>query len=363
MSAVNAGVRLLVRNSGRTRIVLVVLVLSAAAAVPQLGTTFMISLASNILIFGLLAMSLDLLGGYTGLVSLGQASFLGVGAYGIAYGLRVGMGPIEAMGFSLLAVAFTAALFGLVAVRVGGITFVILTLALGQIIWGLAYRWVSVSGGDNGLPVGDRPVLGPIDLSDNTSYYYFVLVVFTVCAAILWAIVNSPFGLSLRGIRDNEPRMRTLGYTVSLHKYLAFVISAVFAGISGILFAFFNNYISPTAIDFSHNGTIVLMTVLGGLGTLWGPLVGAVIIVFLQQYLSIYFQRWLTVQGVIFVLTVLFARQGLWGLFSSLTRWLAARARQQVDVAPAPGAPLEAFKDEALAGAAKTGDKTGRREK
>jgi len=362
VSAVNAGIRLLVRNPGRTRIVLVVLLLSAATSVPQLGTTFMVSLACNILIFGLLAMSLDLLGGYAGLVSLGQASFLGVGAYGIAYGLKVGMGPIEAMGLSLLAVAFTAALFGLVAVRVGGITFVILTLALGQIIWGLAYRWVSVSGGDNGLPVGDRPVLGPIDLSDNSAYFYFVLVVFTVCAAILWAIVNSPFGLSLRGIRDNEPRMQTLGYNVALHKYLAFVISAVFAGMSGILFAFFNNYISPTAIDFSHNGTIVLMTVLGGLGTLWGPLVGAVIIVFLQQYLSIYFQRWLTVQGVIFVLTVLFARQGLWGLFTSLTRWLEARAGERVEIAPAASAPLEAFKDQALAGAAKTGNKSGRRE-
>jgi branched-chain amino acid transport system permease protein len=355
VKAVNAGVRLLVRNPGRTRIVLVVLLLLAAASVPQLGTTFMISLASNVLIFGLLAMSLDLLGGYTGLVSLGQASFLGVGAYGIAYGLRVGMGPIEAIGFAMLAVAFTAAVFGLVAVRVGGITFVILTLALGQIIWGLAYRWVSVSGGDNGLPVGDRPVLGPLDLSESGAFYYFVLVVFTICAAILWAIVNSPFGLSLRGIRDNEPRMRTLGYTVSLHKYLAFVISALFAGISGILFAFFNNYISPTAIDFSHNGTIVLMTVLGGLGTLWGPLVGAVIIVFLQQYLSIYLQRWLTVQGVIFVLTVLFARQGLWGLFTSLTRWLAARAGEQVDAGPAHVSPLEAFKDEALAKAADIG--------
>jgi len=360
LSAVNAGVRLLVRHQARARIVLVLLLVLAGTAVPQLGTTFMISLASNVLIFGLLAMSLDLLGGYTGLVSLGQASFLGVGAYGIAYGLRVGMDPVATMGFALVAVAFTAAVFGLVAVRVGGITFVILTLALGQIIWGLAYRWVSVSGGDNGLPVGDRPVFGPIDLSNNTSFYYFVMVVFVVSAAVLWAIVRSPFGLSLRGIRDNEPRMRTLGYNVSLHKYLAFVISALFAGIAGILFAFFNNYISPTAIDFSHNGTVVLMVVLGGLGTLWGPLLGALIIVFLQQYLSIYFQRWLTVQGVIFVLTVIFARQGLWGLFTSLARWLAARAGEQVGPASAPGAQLEAFKDEVLA--ASTAD-PGRREK
>jgi branched-chain amino acid transport system permease protein len=348
---VNAAVRLLLRNPVRTRIVLVVGLLLVAAVVPQVGSTFAISLAINFLIFGMLAMSLDLLGGYTGLVSLGQASFLGVGAYGIAFGLRHGLNPFASIGLALVAVTFTAAVFGLVAVRVGGITFVILTLALGQIIWGLAYRWVNVSGGDNGLPVGDRPALGPIDLTDNSAYYYFVLVVFTISAAILWAIVRSPFGLSLRGIQDNEPRMRTLGYNVWLHKYLAFAISAVVAGIAGILFAFFNNYISPTAIDFSHNGTIVLMAVLGGLGTLWGPLLGAIIIVFLQQYLSIYVQRWLTIQGLIFVLTVIFARQGIWGLFARLARWLAARAGQRIDIAPVTsGAQLEAFKDEVASG-------------
>jgi branched-chain amino acid transport system permease protein len=346
-----AAAGLLVRHPVRSRIAIVAVLLLLAAAVPQVGSSFLISLALNALIFGLLAMSLDLLGGYTGLVSLGQASFLGVGAYGIAFGLRHGLDPIGSMGLALVAVAFTALLFGLVAVRVGGITFVILTLALGQIVWGLAFRWVSVSGGDNGLPVPDRPTLGPLDLNDATAYYYFVLVVFAVSAAILWTIVRSPFGLSLRGIQDNEPRMRTLGYNVWLHKYLAFVISALFAGVAGMLFAFFNNYVSPTAIDFSHNGTIVLMAVLGGLGTLWGPVLGAVIIVFLQQYLSIYVTRWLTVQGVIFVLTVIFARHGLWGLFTSLARWLAARASQTIEVTPVQPAQLEAYKDEMAGGA------------
>jgi branched-chain amino acid transport system permease protein len=352
MRALSTPIRLVVRNPGRARLVLVALLLAVAASVPQIGSTFAISLALNCLIFGLLAMSLDLLGGYTGLVSLGQASFLGVGAYGIAFGLRHGLDPIGSMGLAILAVAFTAALFGFVAVRVGGITFVILTLALGQIIWGLAYRWVSVSGGDNGLPVGDRPRLGPIDLTDGSAYYYFVLIVFSISAAILWAIVRSPFGLSLRGIQDNEPRMRTLGYNVWLHKYLAFVISALFAGVAGMLFAFFNNYISPTAIDFSHNGTIVLMAVLGGLGTLWGPVLGAVIIVFLQQYLSIYLTRWVTVQGAIFVLTVIFVRQGLWGLFTRLAYWLARHAGETVEVrAAVPVSQLEAFKDEMASGA------------
>lgn len=345
----NAAVRLLVRHPGRARLVLVACLLVAAAVVPQVGSTFVISVASNMLIFGLLAMSLDLLGGYTGLVSLGQAAFLGVGAYGVAYGMGHGLDATPSIGLAILAVVVTAAVFGLVAVRVGGITFVILTLALGQIIWGLAYRWVAVSGGDNGLPVAGRPSIGPLDLSDNSAYYYFVLGVVAVCVLLLWAIVNSPFGLSLRGIKDNEQRMRTLGYDVWLHKYLAFVISAVFGGVAGILFAFFNSYVSPTAIDFSHNGTIVLMAVLGGLGTLWGPLLGAIIIVFLQQYLSIYVQRWLTVQGAIFVLTVIFARQGLWGLYGGVARRLTARAHAALEPAP-PEPVLEAYHDEVAGG-------------
>lgn len=318
--------RLMVRHPGWLRAALVVVLVALAASVPQLGTAFYVSLVLNFMIFGLLAMSLDLLGGYTGLVSLGQASFLGVGAYGIAWALKQGMDPNVAIGVALAAVIATALAFGVVAVRVGGITFVILTLALGQIIWGLAYRWVSVSGGDNGLPVAGRPTIGPFELTDNVSFYYFVLAVFIACAGILRAIVGSPFGLSLKGIKDNEPRMRTLGYRTWLHKYLAFAISAFFAGVAGILFAFFNLYVSPTAIDFPHNGTVVLMAVLGGLGSLWGPLVGAIVIVFLQQYVSIEVQRWVTVEGVIFVLAVLFAREGLWGLFVRSGRWLARRA-------------------------------------
>lgn len=327
-------VQALGRHSRSTRAGALILVLLALLSIPQLGSGFYVSLGLSVLIYGLLAMSLDLLAGYTGLVSLGHASFLGVGAYAIAYSLGHGMEPFGAIGFALVAVIITAAVFGLLAVRVKELTFVILTLALGQIVWGLAYRWVSVSGGDNGLPVAGRPSLGPIDLTDNGAYYYFVLVIVTVCAVLLWALVNSPFGLSLRGIRDNEARMRTLGYSVVLHKYLSFLIAAIFAGISGILFAFYNLYVSPTMIDFAHNGTAVQMVIVGGMGTLWGPLVGALLIVFLQQFVSIFFQRWITLLGIIFVLTVLFARSGLWGGVVSLIRWFETRYGERPSVAP-----------------------------
>jgi branched-chain amino acid transport system permease protein len=199
---------------------------------------------------------------------------------------------------------------------------------------------VSVSGGDNGLSIASRPVFGPLDLTDTTSYYYFVLAVFVVCAFILWTIVRSPFGLTLQGIKGNEPRMRTLGYNTWLHKYIAFVISGFFGGVAGVLFGFYNLYVSPTMIDFSHNGQVVLMTVMGGLGTLWGPVVGAIVIVLLQQYVSIFMTRWVTLMGVIFVLTVLFARSGLWGAFVKLLRRLLTADEARLATRTAPGEVL-----------------------
>ncbi|MBJ7604534.1 MAG: branched-chain amino acid ABC transporter permease [Candidatus Dormibacteraeota bacterium] len=339
-------VRLVSRHGRAAQIGGLVVVVLICLAIPQLGSSFYVSLGLSVLIYGLLAMSLDLLAGYTGLVSLGHASFLGVGAYGVAFGLSHGLDVYPAIGLALGAVAVTAAVFGLVAVRVKEITFVILTLALGQLVWGLAFRWVAVSGGDNGLPVAGRPSLGPIDLTDNGAFYYFVLAIVMACAAILWAIVHSPFGLSLQGIKDNEARMRTLGYNVVLHKYLAFTISAVFGGVAGILFAFFNLYVSPTMIDFNHNGTVVQMAVVGGLGTLWGPVLGAIVIVLMQQFVSIYIGRWVTLLGIIFVVTVLFARTGLWGGLRSAVRRLAVHYGAEPPVGPASVATLETLATE-----------------
>ncbi|MGH7861617.1 MAG: branched-chain amino acid ABC transporter permease [Candidatus Dormibacteraceae bacterium] len=322
---IGGAVRMVARHSHIFQVVAVLVALLVAVIIPQLGSSFYVSLGLSVLIYGLLAISLDVLGGYTGLISLGHASFLGVGAYGIAYALKIGLDPIRAIGYALVAVIITALIFGLVAVRVRELTFVILTLAMGQIVWGLAFRWVSVSGGDNGLPVTGRPSFGPIDLGTDVAFYYFALAVFVVCVLIMWLLVRSPFGLSLRGIRDNESRMRMLGYNVVVHKYLAFVISGFFAGISGVLFAFYNLYVSPTMIDFAHNGTIVQMLIVGGLGTIWGPLVGAGVIVFFQQFVSISVQRWETVLGIIFILTVLFAKGGLWGGLLNLIGWLQRR--------------------------------------
>lgn len=321
----------------RLGLVMVVSLLAAAVGLPIFGSNFYVSLVLTIWIYGLLAMSMDLLAGYTGLISLGHAAFLGIGAYGVAYSLREGLTPEQGVLIAVGAVAVTAAVMGVVAVRVRDLTFCILTLALGQVVWGLSYRWISVSGGDNGLPVTARPEIGPFSIVDDRSYYYLVLAVFLVCAVLLRLVVFSSFGLSLQGIRDNENRMRSLGYNVALHKYLAFQISALFGGIAGILLAFFSLYVSPSMLNFTENMIVAQMVILGGLGTLWGPLLGAGVVVFFQTWVSIHVDRWATVLGVIFILAVLFGRTGLWGAGAALSRALSQKRLPRAKEPPVGG--------------------------
>lgn len=337
MTALRTTVLTLARYSWAAKATAGVALLAGFAVVPHFTTSFYTSLALNALIFGLLAMSLDLMAGYAGMISFGHAAYLGLGAYGVGYGERRLLDPLASVGFSFAVVLAVALIFGLVAVRVSGLTFGIVTMSLGGILWGLAFRWVSVSGGDNGLSIPYRPTIGPFDLIDETTFYYFVLVVFAVCALLMTATVRSPFGLSLRGIKDNEQRMRTLGYSVGLHKYLVYVLSAVFAGIAGMLYGLYNLYVGPNALDMSHNFLVVMMIVVGGLGTLWGGLVGAGVIVFFQQWVSLYLDRWAMVLGGVFVLTVLFARAGLFGTLSSVLRWLVRRAERAPGEGPGGG--------------------------
>jgi branched-chain amino acid transport system permease protein len=279
-------------------------------------------LVTQMLIFAIAAMGVGFLGGYGGMVSLGQASFLGLGAYGVAVPMSNGSGPWTAIGISLLVTLGVALLTGLLAVRVRGISFVIMTLALGQILFGLASTWVDLSGGDNGLIIPIAPTLGPLDLNDPIVQSFTVLVVFILAVLALRTFVASPFGLALRGIKSNEQRLKTLGYATRLHLYISWVISVMFAGVAGILFVFTNGLITPTALDFAHNGIVTLMAVIGGLGTLWGPTVGAIVIMLFQNYLSLYFERWATVMGIVFVAVVIFAPEGLWGLVTKFARRL-----------------------------------------
>lgn len=297
------------------------------------GGGFTGELVTQMLVMAIAALGVGFLGGYGGMVSLGQAGFLGLGAYGIAVAMREGAGPWTAVLYSLVVTLVVALVTGLIAVRVRQLGFVIMTLALGQILFGLSSSWVAVSGGDNGLSVPENPTLGPLDLNDQQTLSFTVLVVFVLALLTVRLIVNAPFGLALRGIKSNEQRLKTLGYGTRVHLYISWVISVIFAGVAGILYAFTNGLITPVAMDFGHNGIITLMAVVGGLGTLWGPAVGAVVIMMFQQYLSIYFERWATAMGVLFVVVVIFAPEGLWGLVTRLGRKVT---QQQSSSAP-PG--------------------------
>ena len=284
------------------------------------GSGFTSTLILDMLVYAIAAMSLDFLGGYAGLISLGQAGFLGVGAYGVAIAEVHFFSPWAAVGIGLGAVLVLGLALGIVAVRVKGISFVIITLAMGQVLWGLAYQWVGLSEGDNGIPLAALPSIGPFDLNDPLTLRMTVLAVFAAVALLLVTFVHSPFGLSLRGIRSNETRLAALGYRTGLHCYLAWVIAVFFTGVAGVLYVFVNQLISPTTMAFSANGLFVLMVVLGGLGSIWGPALGAVVVVLFPQELRIYLSRWQTLKGLTLIAVVLFSPGGLWGVVRAIGR-------------------------------------------
>jgi branched-chain amino acid transport system permease protein len=295
-----------------------------ALALPQVLPLYFTHLVLLTMIYGLSAMSLDVLAGYTGLTSFGHATYFGTAAYTVGIlTTQHHLPPALAAGAGVGAAVLLAAAYGLLATRAVGVYFLIITLALGMGTWGLAYRWSSVTGGDNGLP-GIPPLdLGlPWSMAEPRNLYYLVLAVFCVAAFLLYRLVHSPFGLTLRGIRESEGRMRMLGYNTWLHRYVAFVVAGGFAGVAGVLYAFYNRFVSPPDLHLAASAEAVLMVILGGAGTLFGPLAGAGIVVFLRNLVSAYTQRWMLILGVVFVLTVLYAPQGVAGGARALwARW------------------------------------------
>ena len=300
------------------------IVLSAVIllALPIVLSSYQLGLLTKMLIFALFAMSLDLLVGYAGLPSLGHAAYFGVGAYTVAIlALRVANNFWLDFTAGLVTATAVSALFGLLALRTHHAYFLMITLALAQVLWGIAFGWRSLTGGDDGLPGVPRPDPGlPWSFSDGLSFYYFVLICFALAAAFLWIIVRSPFGNALAGIRQREARMEVLGYNVWLYKYFAFILSGFFAGLAGNLFAYYNGFVSPTYLSVIFSATALLMVILGGAGTLVGPALGAAVIVYLENAISVYTQHWLLVLGVVYVLVTLFAPDGLVGLLQHRLR-------------------------------------------
>ena len=298
-----------------------VLLLSAGLALilaPLVLSSYQLGLLTKTLILAGFAMSLNLILGYTGLPSLGHAAYFGVAAY--TAGLLALRGITNFwvdFGGGVAAAAATAALFGLLALRTRGAYLLMITLALAQVLWGIAFGWKSLTGGDDGLPGVPRPAAGlPWSLADGVRFYYFVLVVVVLATAFLWLIVHSPFGRALVGIRENERRMEVLGYNTWAHKYVAFVVAGALAGVAGTVFVAYNGFVNPAYLSVVFSAMALIMVILGGAGTLLGPALGSLVIVFLENFISAHTQRWLLVLGVIYIAVTLFAPAGLMGLVS-----------------------------------------------
>lgn len=299
-----------------SRLVPYLIVVILLAVLPPFLPEYTQSMMTKILIFAILAMSLDILWGYTGLTSLGHAAYFGVGGYTAGLlmlhyhtsNLWLGI-PL-----SIVMAALVAALFGLIALRVTGFYFIFVTLALGQLIFSITWKWKWLSSmnveGIVGIPY---PSIGIPGFTWNfTSFYYLVLAGFVICFLLLRLLVNSPFGYALQGIRESEPRMRVLGYNTWLYKYIAFTVAGAFAGFGGALFAYHNGMIAPDHTGVLTSALALFMIILGGPGTLYGPVVGAAIIIPLEFYSGVLFPaRWPLVLGGGFVLSIMFARRGV----------------------------------------------------
>jgi branched-chain amino acid transport system permease protein len=320
--------------SQQVKILIVAAALALLAFIIPHTSSFVVLLATRALAFGILAMSLDILLGYTGLASLGQAAYFGVGAYltaVLATKFHFGMGWDFwlVVVFGILIGAALAALFGLFAIRASGVYFLMITLALGQCVWGLAYRWNSLTGGDNGLIIKARPNFG-LNLTDEVTFFFLVLGFFIVSMILMYVLVRSPFGRSLKGIREREPRMSMLGYNVWLHKYIAFVIAGGFGGLAGVLWAHTNGIVTPEDVVLTTSVDALLMVVLGGAGTLIGGVIGSAIILLLREYLSTLVPWWQYVLGGVYVLTILYLPTGLMGIPKRIRRALGWSAIKSV---------------------------------
>lgn len=282
---------------------------------PLFLPSYLQSMLTKVLIFAIFAMSLNLIWGYTGLISLGHAAFFGVGGYttGILI-LRYGNGSFWTSGLlGILMAGIIAALFGIIALRVAGIYFLLVTLALGQLVYYIAMVWRPMTNGSDGIVGIPFPDLGiPWLRWDEVLFYYFVLLVFVICFFILYRIVKSPFGCALQGIRDQEPRMRCLGYNTWVYKYIAFIIAGTFAGVAGVLFGHFLGMIHPLHASIATSTIALLMVIIGSTRVIFGPIIGAALIVLLEYFSSLYAPaRWPLILGAVFIISVMFLRGGI----------------------------------------------------
>jgi branched-chain amino acid transport system permease protein len=279
-----------------------------------------VELGTRVVVLGLAAMSVNFLLGYTGVLSFGHAAYFGLGAYGAGMMIRY-IVPSTGLGivFGTLVGTLAGAIIGPLIIRLRGVYFAMVTIAFGQVFYFIAFRWNSVTGGDDGLTGWTRL---PINLGFTTvdilhhpnAFYYLVLLAFAVAVSAMAWLLRSPFGRTLIAIRENERRARFLGIPVDQHIWISWVISCCFVSLAGALYALLNNFVDPRALYWTQSGDFVIMAVLGGMRSFWGPLIGAAIFVVLQDYLSSLTENWMSFLGLFFVLVVLFFPRGILGM-------------------------------------------------
>lgn len=307
---------------------------AAAIAIAVLNPgEFYVGFATRVMILAILSMGLNILVGHAGLMSLAHSSFFGTAAYGIGWMTINGWGPVPAVATALLISVAVAAIFGALSLRTVGVAFLMITLALGQVVWGLAYRWVNVTGGDNGLTGIVRPQIFGASLDGPVAFLLFCAAVFLACVAAISSCLNSPFGRSLRGSRDQARRMSALGFNVWLIRWIAFIAAGFFAAVAGILDAYYQGFVSPTSLSLFQATVVLLAIIIGGASTILGPVLGSVVILAFAEFVSGLLPRWHAALGLLLLVIVVFMPQGISPWLSALVARLkpgSKRAGQQI---------------------------------
>lgn len=290
------------------------IILALLSLMPFWVSRFYIFLVIEILIMGLFALSFNLLLGYTGLVSFGHAAYFGIGAY--ACGLlikKAGLPAVVGLMAAPVFAAIAALVIGYFCLRLTHIYFAMLTLAFAQIVWAAAFKWYSFTGGDNGLVGVPVPDL----LFSTRNYYFFTLMVVGLSVLIVWKIINSPFGQTLRAIRENPERVDFMGLNVKGYQLISFVIAGIFAGLAGGLFSIFNRSVFPDFIFWTKSAEVIIMTLIGGMYTFIGPVVGAGVLIYLHQFIASYTEYWPVVLGIVLIPLIFFFPEGIMGFLQA----------------------------------------------
>lgn len=309
-------------------VVVALLTLTAPWFLPLLVDSFWVDIYAEMLIWSLLAASVNLLFGYVGLLSFGQALFFGMGMYGVAIGVaKLGLGFWPAFGLGVVMATAMALVAGALAVRLTWHYFAIITVVFSLIFYFAALSWKPLTGGDDGLSFTMPPIVSigewELSLTDPTVQYYFIITVVGICYALMGVILKSPLGSAFRAVKENDHRAALIGLNVYLIRLTAFVIAGFIAGVAGALFAFFGRYASASYMFYHVSGEAVVWAIIGGAGTLLGPIVGTSLLIVLREELSHAWEHYLILVGVIVILVVIFAPKGLGGLWQALVRRIA----------------------------------------